>query len=245
MQLQQERPVSLRGPDGPPAIACLPIAEPHQDTEPGRASPLPSCPVERPGDRDLSCWDLFVIFCNAGLAFGGGPGILAALEQELVCKRKAVSREKLLTTYSLGRLVPTGTMTAVAVAVGHQFRGWPGGLVAVFALVLPSTVVILLLTAAYGSLRDGPALRLLSATLLPAALAFILAAAFRFGKDLLRPCGELVIAVAAFVAAVVIGWHPFLILLGGGLIGLLAGNRLVGSKESRKSRATADARHGK
>ena len=197
---------------------------------------MPGCPVEGTADQDLSCWDLFVIFFKAGLAFGGGPGILAALERELVCKRKAVSRAKLLTTYSLGRLVPTGTMTAVAVAVGQQFRGWLGSVVAALALVLPSTFVTLLLTAAYRSLRDGPALGFLSATLLPAALAFILTAALKLGRDLLRPCGELVIAVAAFVAAVVVDWHPFLILLGGGLIGLLAGNRLVGSKENRKSR---------
>jgi chromate transporter len=247
MQLRQERSVSLRGSRCPRAIAHLAIAEPeaHQDAEAARASPLPSCPVEDSAGHDLSCWDLFVIFFKAGLAFGGGPGILAALERELVGKRKVVSRAKLLTTYSLGRLVPTGTMTAVAVALGHQFRGWLGSAVAVLALVLPSTLVTLLLTAAYRSLRDGPALRLLSAVLLPAALAFILAAALKFGKDLLRPCGELVIAVAACVAAVAIGWHPFLILLGGGLIGLLAGNRLVGSKESGKARAIPDARHGR
>jgi chromate transporter len=126
-------------------------------------------------------------------------------------------------------------MTAVAVAVGHQVRGWLGSVVAVLALVLPSAVLTLLLTAAYESLRNGPALRLLSATLLPAALAFILAAALRFGKDLLRPCGELVIAVAAFMAAVGIGVHPFLILLGGGVIGLLASKHLAGAKQKKQA----------
>jgi chromate transport protein ChrA len=38
--------------------------------------------------------DLFVIFLKAGLAFGGGLGILAVLEGELVTKRKALTREE-------------------------------------------------------------------------------------------------------------------------------------------------------
>jgi chromate transporter len=197
--------------------------------------------VEKLADPDLSCLDLFVIFFKAGLAFGGGPGILAALERELVGNRKALTREDLLTIYSLGRLVPTGTMTAVGFAVGHQYRGWLGSVVAVVALVLPSTLVTLFLTVAYERLRDGPSLHLLSTTLLPAALAFILAAGFKFGKDIFRPCGEFVIAIAAFVAAAVMDWHPFLILLGGGLIGLLAGSRLVGSKMSNKSAKKSNA----
>ena len=70
--------------------------------------------------------DLFVIFLKAGLAFGGGLGILAVLEDELVTKRKALTREEFLTVYALGRIVPSGTMTALAAAFGTRFGGAPG-----------------------------------------------------------------------------------------------------------------------
>jgi hypothetical protein len=46
--------------------------------------------------------DLFSIFLRAGLAFGGGLGILAVLEEELVGKRRAVTREQFLACYSNG-----------------------------------------------------------------------------------------------------------------------------------------------
>lgn len=224
----------------PPArVVFLPVTE-SQQTDAGPASPQPTCIVDSPADQDLSCRDLAGVFFKAGLVVGGGPGILAALEQDLVCKRKTISREKLLSIYSLGRLVPTGTMTAVAVAIGYQFRGWQGSVVAVSSLIFPSTLVILLLTAAYGSLRDGTVLRLLTATLLPAALAFILGAALRLGKSVFRPSGELVVAAGAFVAATVIDWHPFLILLTGGLVGLV----LLRSKGATNARITGDRRHG-
>lgn len=115
-----------------------------------------------PAAGTLSLRDLFVIFLRAGLAFGGGLGIMAALEEELVHKRGVVSRTDYLATYSLARFVPSGTMTAMAVAYGHRFGGWIGSAVAMAALVLPSTVLTILLTMAYGALRGGPTLELLA-----------------------------------------------------------------------------------
>src|SRR5438105_13098429 len=45
--------------------------------------------------------DLFAIFLRAGLAFGGGLGILAVLEQELVNKRRAVTTDEFLTIHGI------------------------------------------------------------------------------------------------------------------------------------------------
>jgi chromate transport protein ChrA len=45
----------------------------------------------------LSRVELFLIFLKAGLAFGGGLDILAALEDELVSKRRVVSKVSIST----------------------------------------------------------------------------------------------------------------------------------------------------
>src|SRR6059058_4676674 len=71
----------------------------------------------------LTRGELFYIFLKTGLAFGGGLGILAVLEEELVDKRRAVTKEEFLTIYGMGRIVPSGTMTALAVAYGYKFAG--------------------------------------------------------------------------------------------------------------------------
>jgi chromate transporter len=93
--------------------------------------------------------ELFLIFLKAGLAFGGGLGILAVLEDELVSKRRAVTREEFLTIYGVGRIVPSGTMTALAVAYGYKFGGMPGTVIALLALSLPVFVLTIVLTIAY------------------------------------------------------------------------------------------------
>jgi chromate transporter len=162
---------------------------------------------------------LFSIFLKAGLAFGGGLGILAVLEEELVSKRRVVSREEFLTIYGIGRVVPSGTMTALAVAYGYRFCGLSGTVITLTALSLPVFVLTIALTIAYHYLRNSRLFDLLPVTIMPAALALIVVAALKLGKDVFRPSRELLIACAAFALALFLRLNPALILLVGGAFG--------------------------
>src|SRR5205085_1144298 len=110
-----------------------------------------------------------------GLAFGGGLGILAVLEEELVDKRRAVTTDEFLTIYGIGRIVPSGTMTALAVAYGYKFGGLWGTLIALAGLSLPVFVLTIALTIAYHYLRSSRLFDLLPITIMPAALALLIA----------------------------------------------------------------------
>ncbi|TAK35407.1 MAG: chromate transporter [Chloroflexota bacterium] len=173
----------------------------------------------------LSYRDLFWIFLKAGLSFGGGLGILAVLEDELVTRRRAVTREDFLALYGLGRIVPSGTMTALAVAYGYRFGGLPGTVITLTALVLPAFVITVVLTAAFVYLKDSPFLSLLPVTILPAALAFIVVAALKLGRDVFRPSLDLVLAATAFLGALLLGINPALLLIAGGVAGIIAFRR--------------------
>jgi chromate transporter len=190
-------------------------------------------PTSRPADQagpagPITRRALFGIFLKAGLAFGGGLGILAVLEQELVTRRRAIDREEFLRLYGLGRIVPSGTMTALAVAYGYRFAGPVGTAIALCGLVLPALALTVALTAAYGLLRRGPLLDLLPVTILPAALAFIVVAGVRLGRDIFRPSRELLLAAAAFLGAAVFHLSPVVLLLAGGAAGMV----LFGRREA-------------
>jgi len=177
-----------------------------------------------------------VVFAKAGIAFGGGLGILAVLEDELVTRRRAVAREDFLALYGIARIVPSGTMSALAVAYGWRFRRFWGTVVALGAMVLPALVLTIVLTVLYGTLRDGPLFEWLPVTILPAALALIVAAALRLGRDVWRPSFETVLAAAAFVAVLVFDANPALVLVGGGVAGA-AGFSLLGRPRSSADQA--------
>ena len=182
--------------------------------------------------------DLFSIFLRAGLAFGGGLGILAVLEQELVNKRRAVTTDEFLTIYGIGRIVPSGTMTALAVAYGYKFGGLWGTVIALAALSLPVFVLTIALTIAYHYLRSSRLFDLLPITIMPAALALIAVAALKLGKDVFRPSRELIVAGVAFALALFLRLNPALILLAGGVLGAFALQKVeegtIKEKESAK-----------
>jgi chromate transporter len=170
----------------------------------------------------LTLAQLFIVFFRAGCAFGGGLAVLGILEEELVRKRQLLSRSDLLTLWSIGRIVPCGTMTAVTVALGYRFCGHRGVFAGLIAVILPGFMCTVALTAAYGVLAHGVVLDYIAATLLPAALAFIVVSAFRLGREIFHPSLELLLAAATFVAAVVLHWNPALLMIIGAALGAVA-----------------------
>jgi len=169
----------------------------------------------------LSLAQLFSVFFKAGLAFGGGLSVLALLEEQLVTLRRMLGRGELLTLWSIGRIMPCGTMTAVAVAVGHRLAGYRGTVVALVAMIVPGFISTVGLAALYGEIAHGKVLDYVDATLLPAALGLIVVSSIRLGREIFRPSLELVIAVAA--CAVMSGFdvNPAIVLIAGGVIGAL------------------------
>jgi chromate transporter len=185
-------------------------------------------------DASISLRTLCLLFLKIGLSFGAGTGMSAVLQEELVRKRRAIGRGEFMTLYGLARLVPSGSMTALAVAVGYRYQGFLGTVVVLLAMILPAFLLTVGLTVAYTLLAGSPALRVVNLTLMPAALAVVAVSAFRLGGELFAPSAfrpggklfapslELGLAVAAGVAALLFGLNPSLILVAGGLIGACA-----------------------
>lgn len=178
----------------------------------------------------LSLAQLFVVFFKAGCAFGGGLGVLALLQEQLVTLRRLLPDKELLTLWSIGRLMPSGTMTAVAVAVGYRLCGFLGTVVALIAMIVPGFLCVVVLTIAYGYLAHGAVLDYIDATLLPAALGIVVISAVRLGRPLFRPSLDLAFVVVACGALTLPNASPALVILGGGIAGafLLRGPKDAG-----------------
>jgi chromate transport protein ChrA len=127
-----------------------------------------------------------------------------------------------MTLYGLARLVPSASMTALAVAIGYRYQRLPGTIVVLIAMILPSFVLTLALTIAYTSLAGSPALRIINLALLPAALAIVVVSAFQLGREFLTPSVELALVCAGAAAVIFFGLNPSLVLVAGGMIGAVS-----------------------
>jgi len=186
----------------------------------------------------LTLAQLFGIFFKAGCGFGGGLGVLALLQEQLVTLRRILPDKELMTLWSIGRLMPSGTMTAVAVAVGYRLCGFIGTVVALIAMIVPGFICVVVLTIAYGYLAHGAVLEYIDATLLPAALGIVWISAIRLGKPLFRVSLDIVFAVVACALLLFTHIGPAVMLLIGGFAGavLLRGpSEKKGPEEATKS----------
>lgn len=97
----------------------------------------------------MKIWfDLFLSFFKTGLfTFGGGYAMLPILKDELVVKHKWVSEEELLNYFSIGQCTPGIIAVNVATFCGYKLKKIGGSLLATFALVLPSLVIITLIAS--------------------------------------------------------------------------------------------------
>jgi chromate transporter len=177
-------------------------------------------------DPSISLGVLFRLFLKIGFSFGAGTGMSAVLQDELVHKRQAIARREFMALFGLARLVPSGSMTALAVAIGYRYQGWVGTLAALTAMILPGFTLMVLFTIVYTLLAETTGLRLINLTLMPAALAIVVVSAFNLGREFFTPSLELVLVVAGGASVLLFGLNPSLVLLAGGAIGALAlGNR--------------------
>jgi chromate transporter len=99
-------------------------------------------------------------------------------------------------------------------------------------MVIPSFVITVLLTMLYEVFKGANFLAWLEVSVLPAALAMILSAAIKLGKDVFRPSVEFLLAAAAFAATFFFDINPALVLIGGGLLGILVFHYFPREKET-------------
>lgn len=165
---------------------------------------------------------LALLFLKLGtVAFGGPAAHVAMMEEEVVARRKWLSRERFLDLWGATHLIPGPNSTELAIHIGHARAGWPGLLVAGGAFILPAMLIVLAIAWAYRTWGTLPELEGVLAGVKPVVLVVVAQALLRLGRSALR--GPLAGAVAlAALAAAALGAHELLVLFAAGVAALAA-----------------------
>ena len=93
-------------------------------------------------------WELFLSFFKIGLfTFGGGYAMLPMLQREIVDQHHWVTEEDVLDYYAIAQCTPGVIAVNTATFVGTKLKGAPGGAVATVAVVLPSVIIITIISS--------------------------------------------------------------------------------------------------
>ena len=92
-------------------------------------------------------WELFYIFANIGLfTFGGGYAMISIIEDACVERKKWITHEEMMDMTVIAESTPGPIAINCATYVGYKQAGFAGATVATFGMVLPSFVIIFIIS---------------------------------------------------------------------------------------------------
>ena len=133
------------------------------------------------------------------VSFGGPAGQIAMLHRELVDQRRWISEARFLHALNYCQLLPGPEAIQLATYLGWLLHGTRGGLIAGGLFLLPSVLLLLLLSSLYALWGHLPLLGGIFWALKPAVLAIVIQASWRLGSRTLKGPLALVIAAAALL----------------------------------------------
>ena len=181
------------------------------------------------------------------VSFGGPAGQIAMLHRELVDQRRWISEARFLHALNYCQLLPGPEAIQLATYLGWLLHGTRGGLIAGGLFLLPSVLLLLLLSSLYALWGHLPVLGGIFWALKPAVLAIVIQACWRLGRRTLKGPLAVVIAAAALLGLQGLGLpQPLLIALAalsGWIAERLRPGILVPAAPARPA-AGLDALHG-
>jgi chromate transporter len=157
-------------------------------------------------------FDLFVAF--ATIAASGFGGVLAWSRRVIVERRGWMTPEEFNEAYALCQFLPGPNVVNLSVVFGSRFRGPIGAATALFGLLGPPFLVVLVLAVLYAQYGEIAMLQRMLAAVSAAAAGLLIGTAVKMAEPLFdrRLLAGIVVALAAFVAAGVMRWPMPLVL---------------------------------
>jgi len=153
------------------------------------------------------------------ISFGGPAGQIAIMHEELVVRRRWLSEERFLHALNYCMVLPGPEAQQLATYIGWLMHRTAGGLVAGGFFVLPSLVLLIVLSWLYARFGSTALIAGIFYGLKPAVTAIVAHAAWRIGRRTLHAGWLWVVALTAFLALLA-GGIPFpAVILAAALVG--------------------------
>lgn len=169
-----------------------------------------------------SLFYIFLTFLKLGAtAFGGYMSLIAIVQKQLVEVDKKLKEEDLLDGISLTSVLPGPVAVNTIAYVGYRLRGIPGAIMAFAGIIIPSFLLVILLSWLYFSYGNIPAVKNVFSGITPAIMALIVTVAIGMTRKTVKLTMQWIICLLAALLLIFIGDFTvtFLLLVCSGIAG--------------------------
>lgn len=151
-------------------------------------------------------WTLVGVYLKISLLGFGGPNAhLALMLDEIVERRRWLTRERFLEIVALTNVLPGPNSSEVAIHVGYTQRGWAGALATGLTFLGPTFLMVTALSALYFRFGTLPQVEPVFWGLQPVIVAIVLAAGWKIGRAGVKTPVQGALAAIGAVVSVISG----------------------------------------
>ncbi len=166
--------------------------------------------------------NLFLTFFRIGLfTFGGGYAMIPLIQRETVENHKWISDDDILEVIAIAESTPGPIAINSATFIGYKVAGVFGSFFATLGVVLPSFIIILIISFALREFQDIKAVQYAFNGIRAGVLALIIKAWWGMYKKMPKKMLAYFIAVPAFLATAIFDINVLIVIVCAGVIGLV------------------------
>jgi chromate transporter len=162
--------------------------------------------------------ELASLFLKLGtIAFGGPAAHIAMMEEEVVRRRRWLSRDDFLDLLGATNLIPGPNSTELAIHIGARRAGFPGLLVSGACFIFPAMLIVMACGWAYVKFGKLPQAEAILYGVKPVIIAVVIQALWGLLKTAVKSTALALLTLVS-VTAVFLGTNELLVLLIAGIL---------------------------
>ncbi len=167
-------------------------------------------------------WQLFTTFFKIGaFTFGGGYAMLPLLQIETITNHHWLTQKEFMEIIAIAEMTPGPVAINSATFIGFRTAGILGSAVATLGVIMPSVIVVLLITILFKQFQNSSWTKAILAGIKPAIIGLILIALFGLGQATLTDLRSILVALLAFYLLARVKLHPILVIALSAVYGLI------------------------
>ena len=156
----------------------------------------------------------FKTFFKIGIfTLGGGYAMIPLIEEEVVNRKKWVSKDEMLDLIAIAQSCPGVFAINIATFIGYKLRKTRGAICTTLGTALPSFLIILTIAMFFSQFKDNPVVATIFRGIRPAVVALIAVPTFRLGQRAKLNKFTIWIPIACALAIWALGVSPIYIII--------------------------------
>ena len=168
-------------------------------------------------------WEIFISFFKmSAVTFGGGYAMLPILQREIVESKKWMTEERIIDYYAVSQGLPGIIAVNVAIFIGKERKGIPGGIAGALGIVGPCLFIITFIAAFLSNFQDNPIVRNAFAGIAVCVSALILNSVIGlWKKGVIDKTGIAVFSIV-FIGMMLTGLSPIVLIVASAIFGIVS-----------------------